>query len=690
MAEYKLYLKPIISKGAAATEFHLEECPTSKIFTPKKSAVPCVDYRYKAQIAGWDEGDEIDKLEFYLSGIQIETDKPDRNGNFTFTDRGRIFYRTTRLFQISLEITFKGEKSVILYSKWCPVKIRNDRTTDSLMRMAEYVCDRGESLYPWGKRLFLNEKRLDSAVKWGLKREGAQEPGTQLQILEKIVQVYSTNLGYFRMSAKSRLRTVDHVDSFEKSKAISSRTLSYTAQHMEYLMPSPAGIRWGKQNFIPLKTLVNQNSVDCDIYENQVVVGFLKYLDKAIGDQTAGISQKTKSPAEERVESEYVFFDDIALLPWLDRLKMIKDQLLRLQEKIKLLYVQYSEALPVSELIISKPPRPSAILMSVPPYRLIYEQIDQWFHYGIYDYHQDDVIVPMLISDRLYEYYVLLKLIHYIEKSGYSILDEGDKRYFQYTEDDSEESKRSKEVQMANTFVFKKPDASTEITLYYQPYIYGARKVEVEDGKMKYTKREDAEEKRPPNFLCKSSDSYKKFSGLGENGLELLRTLSLPFNNITDETLEDNPKKRKKGLAEDNIDRSDFYTPDYVIKIHRKDHDHYIILDAKFSTRSIARKYRVRELLYKYLISISTRRAEDQLAGLILINGKIDENETQDEIENVFDLEEHEVHPDVKEITPYAKILSITEIHRDMAANAEQHGKLMEGLFGFGSKNLYS
>ena len=38
-----------------------------------------------------------------------------------------------------------------------------------------------------------------------------------------------------------------------------------------------------KQNFIPSKTLVEENVIDYDIYENQIVLGFLRSLYVMVG-----------------------------------------------------------------------------------------------------------------------------------------------------------------------------------------------------------------------------------------------------------------------------------------------------------------------------------------------------------------------------------------------------------------------
>ena len=95
-------------------------------------------------------------------------------------------------------------------------------------------------------------------------------------------------------------------------------------------------------------------------------------------------------------------------------------QLNLLCKNIKELYIQYREVLPVSEQDVFALPQPSAVLISVRAYRLVYEQIIRWFQFGMYDFSGEDFILPMLRSDKIYEYYVLLKFYNYIISKGYS------------------------------------------------------------------------------------------------------------------------------------------------------------------------------------------------------------------------------------------------------------------------------
>lgn len=194
--------------------------------------------------------------------------------------------------------------------------------------------------------------------------------------------------------------------------------------HPEQLMRTSVstGIRIHRQNFIPNKTLVEENAVDYDIYENQIVVGFLRSLYVMVGSLTDEITKRIKQfPDKQEIEKGYFLSAAFAYSTTKRRLEKNKTQLNLLRENIEELYIQYREILLVSEQEVFAPPQSSAVLISVRAYRLIYEQIIRWFQFGMYDFSGEDFILPMLRSDKIYEYYILLKLYNYIMSKGFSL-----------------------------------------------------------------------------------------------------------------------------------------------------------------------------------------------------------------------------------------------------------------------------
>ena len=522
--------------------------------------------------------------------MEVESTQ-EENNVISFGANRRIFTHNFGFAQITLNIKLENQATMILYSKFIPILVVNARNNRSVERMVEYIYTHREQFLLCGPQL--------SMKNYGLKDEGENDLEARVQIIRDIVQVYNEEIGYFRLNAKFRLSPIGRVDHYEKAKYVSNQTINYIVMHPEQLMRTSVskGIRVHKQNFIPNRTLVEENAVDYDIYENRIVVGFLRSLYVTISSLTDEITERIKQfPDKQEIEKGYFLSAAFAFFATKQRLERNKVQLNLLRENIEELYIQYSEVMPVSKQDVFAPPQPSAILISVRAYRLVYEQIIRWFQFGMYDFRGEDFILPMLRSDKIYEYYVLLKLYNYILSKGYSF-----QRADSYNYKISgflSNCTNPYNLTTLNTFQFKNGDTSTELTLYYEPIIYNG-----------------------------------KDSDVGENEVGLFRNMSYSFED------------KRKGSH---------YYPDYVIKIQRAEYCEYIILDAKFSKRNSTKEFYLRKLLFKYIISISELNPEDSLLGLIIVNGKADW--TEDTIEDIYDWT-----PNHREIRPFAKILTLTE-----------------------------
>ena len=566
------------------------------------------DQQYSAELNGISQ--KIESLSFFVNDMEIESVR-EENNVISFGLNRRIFTHNFGFAQITLNIKIENQAPIILYSKFIPILVVNMRNNRSVERMIEYIYAHREQFLLCGPQLSMQH--------YGLRDEGENDLETRIQTIRDIVQVYNEEIGYFRLNAKFRLSPIGRVDHYEKAKYVSNQMIKYIVMHPEQLIRTSVltGIRVHKQNFIPSKTLVEENIVDYDIYENRVVVGFLRSLYITIVNLKDEITKRIKQfPDKQEIEKGYFLSASFAFSATKRRLEKNKTQLDLLCENIKELYIQYREILPVSDQDVFVPPQPSAVLISVRAYRLIYEQIIRWFQFGMYDFRGEDFILPMLRSDKIYEYYVLLKLYNYILSKGYSLQSSN---WYSYTISGFPSNYTNPyELKTLNTFQFYSEETSTEITLYYEPIIY--------KGKSK---------------------------NVGENEIGLFRNMSYSFR--------DGENRRFTG---------GHYFPDYVIKIQQEGHCRYIILDAKFSKRNTTKENYLCKLLYRYLISISTIVPEDSLLGLVIINGKSDG--TEDTVENIYDQT-----PNHREIYPFANILTLTETQDE---NLQLHENLTDQI----------
>lgn len=100
---------------------------------------------------------------------------------------------------------------------------------------------------------------------------------------------------------------------------------------------------------------------------------------------------------------------------------------------------------------------------------------------------------------------------------------------------------------------------------------------------------------------------------------------------------------------------SQYYMPDYIIKITENKKSEYIILDAKWSNLFTSKKYRFKEIIYKYIFSIDTIDSNDIVSKIWIINGQ----EYKGQKEYLYNFYNSKFKKRNEELKPSAKILTL-------------------------------
>lgn len=545
------------------------------------------DLIYSAQLQSDDDPSIIDDVTVYINGYLQSSGYEE---GWIFKNK-RIFSDNFGMIQLSIHVKFKSSEKLILYTPFLSVYISISENNDSIQRMAEYIYQK-QPLF-----LFQNEKpSLDTN---GLKPATIKELSSQIQILNKIVFAYDENSRYFRLNAKFKLAPQKRVDNFEKAKVVTASTIQYIVEHPDQFTPchNTTGIKVNRRQYLPTKALIIENTHNYNIYENQILVGFLSSLHKAVYDLIDQINTRIISytvPSNNLMQNGYILSTVLLFNIGYHRLIDAKKQLQHLLIRIEELFNLYSTFFKVTPQNVQTIPKPSEIFMSIKPYRIIFDLIVEWFQYGIYDFSREDLLLPLLKSCKIYEYYSLLQLCDYFLHSNYQLISSEAYSYyipnaFPFPEVIST---------LPNTFYFSHKESGKRITLYYEPLIHSDR-------------------------------TY-----IGENGIGLYRNNSVSLN-------------QRSGS---------YYLPDYLIKIEHGDFSDYIIMDAKFSRLSNVKKFYFPQLTYKYIFSVSPIDPTDKLLGLYVFSGKISPDESKDSVTNFYDF----ALPS-NTIFPVAKIITLTE-----------------------------
>lgn len=388
---------------------------------------------------------------------------------------------------------------------------------------------------------------------------------SQIVLLDEIVKVYESCFGYFKANSRYKLETVEVVDRVEKLQNIDAKTIQYMVQHPELLRRGVGGIKYGKDSFLPNKTLMLQNKTTKNIYENQVVVGFLEKLLLDSYQLRKKIDEMIDSVPEED-ENNYTGYIVSALILYDQAKKLLVEYKVHIREIIthlESLVGVYRRILPVDEYDCQTKPAPSPIFMTVPQYHRIYTCIEKWYGKTGFMLVKEKVMFGFLDVPEIYEAYVLTRLINHIKDCGYEL------KHVSHVEYPLSSGSLHKVKEYNNTFVFG--NGSSAITLYYEPIIYNLDRSSV-------------------------------------NGIGLYRNNSVSFSRNNEERV------------------GDYYVPDYVIKIVSGEKEQYVICDAKYAKKDKVRFSLVPELAYKYLFSVSTINENATIEGMNILYGIAEDN----------------------------------------------------------------
>ena len=482
-----------------------------------------------------DEGS--DSVSVYLNGSELKTYNEGKNIVLISPEnREKIFMGMIGFVQISLRFDQTDGTELWRHSDYLAVMVPSSRKNQSIDDMLGYI-------YKNQSDFLLRSVSITKAKEMGTKLS-IGDFASQISVLQEIVGIYENCFGYFKVNSRCKLDVEYIVDRTDRLQTVGAPTIQHMIQHPEHLKQSPIGIRVGRQVFLPDKTLTTRNRITRDIYENRVIVSFLKrVLDDTVALERKILSYVNQITIEKGDEEGYMLS---AIILYNNARKVLEGyctEIISLRNKIERLYLSYSRIFSIAADNLILQPKPTAIFLSVPQYNKIYTSIIRWFARTGYDLENERALLNLYSAPDIYELYVLLRMIYWFKSKGYSLLKSFNIRY------PMESVWNVKNKEYNNTFCLEKDGC--EITIYYEPVIY--------------------DEPRP-----------------SINGISLYRNNTVSFSEDTDE--------ERAGH---------YYTPDYLIKTVKNGITSYSICDAKFSKKDKVRFNLMPGLAYKYLYSVS-------------------------------------------------------------------------------------
>ena len=521
------------------------------------------DIRYSIQMIGSDL-DDIDNVVVYINGEEIDTsytgDTIICNGDV----RDAMFKRQIGFVQLSLHVFDRNNTSHWYYSDYASVLVKQTNSNRAVLDMLEYLYMRQE-------KILYGETMVTSIGEYSA--DSYNDFSSQIILIEEITNVYENCYGYFMTNSRTKLERVEVVDQAEKLQYIDEKTLQYIVRHPENLKKESTGIRYGRQTFLPNKTLMMQNKITNDIYENRAIISFLDHVLKSVEKLRIDIENYVNLVGDSKEEQDgYIVSSHLLYMNAQNELSVFLARLNSIGEKLRKLNLSYSQILNMEKMPLFRCPESTPVFMSIPQYNRIYVCMMRWFNKQGYDLINERRMLSFFNATEVYELYVLIKLINLIRDMGFKLTLGKSIKYPRFGNWKYESKNHN------NTFMFEKEDIS--ITLYYEPILYDEDRSEIND-------------------------------------LRIYRNNTVSINENTDEEHQGH-----------------YYVPDYVIKVESKGLERYMICDAKFAGKSNVQNRLVPKLAYKYLTSVSPISNKSAIEGLYIFYGLTDDFKNDDSFYN--------------------------------------------------------
>lgn len=296
---------------------------------------------------------------------------------------------------VKIELEINGK---LFVSKSISVLVSSNDINNSIMNMVNYIYDNCED--------YLYEEHKFSSIATGIKKDEIISLKAKIKILNDTLETYKKAYHYLKVNPYTKLKRTEKVDSFGKLQSISPNTINYIARHTNELIPVnyDTGIRYNKQFYQPNKTLIEQNIYSFDVYENQVIIGFLHTIVKDVSQYIKDLQKRFYNQNKTIVKDGYI---DSMYQIFSRSIKKINEYtaiLFNLREEYKQLNYYYSKLFGISVKELKSIPKFTPVFRSINIYRQLYQAIYSWFSCGNYDLRKDDLLLSFISTSKIYEF----------------------------------------------------------------------------------------------------------------------------------------------------------------------------------------------------------------------------------------------------------------------------------------------
>lgn len=235
------------------------------------------NYEYEIQIY-LECFDDIENIELFIGDIAVPLNFNISSGCYQ-TNRGTLFSDAFDLVKFSLLIEDIYGYETIYHSKY----IRVATSKQTLEQVEKMISEIEVDLPNFIEACFSSHFRES-----GLEKNKSHSISSVISIVNEIIDIYEEQYAFFSNQRKSKVISIPSIVDLRDMEYLNQDSLSWIVNNPDMLIKSNAthGIKFDDENYIPLKIKTYISKYSSDIYENQIVLGFLKlvfrYLNKII------------------------------------------------------------------------------------------------------------------------------------------------------------------------------------------------------------------------------------------------------------------------------------------------------------------------------------------------------------------------------------------------------------------------
>ena len=324
-----------------------------------------------------------------------------------------FFHNYYGMAELSIATRSDGIGERIIIEQYSPVEVLAKKlNAERAEKMLDFLAFHDNDALA----AFFRVTRINAGFK-----EGERSVNFLIEQLERNILLLMTEIPNIYSRPIAKLTPVTKIVVVSENSIADDTTIAWIAENSDSLYPvddpERAILELDGTYYSSEKILENQLKEDLNIYENQVIHGFIVSLMRAASEILSGLEEYPSSKVRENLStSGYISF--FAQLSKFAR-AINKNKVSRCKELIahlQRLKRTFDERVPVSKIVIGTPQFTRKARYNL-HYQKVFHKIIAWHRFGAPDWSIQEELFSIQSIPKLFEYYLLFLIKHHLDNA---------------------------------------------------------------------------------------------------------------------------------------------------------------------------------------------------------------------------------------------------------------------------------